>query len=369
MGNPTFSTKLDRDFPREPDEDDLDDLREQPADLLNWVVARLMLGEDPPKKAPAFFKHQVDLYQKKQRGDLPLWPVTRWTNLAAISELLGQSGKGHAARAIEALPAAAKKTDWERGAGELVSCGIALHLCAGDAAGVAAWREKRLRQPFDDIHAAEMFYLLYMSGPGAKEDDLERLALEATHVRILALRGFVNQQVGPIVLALAARAAAEGKTAASVLRGAAHRLDAAVYGSAGDPSARLDFGAPSFEIQSRDGQGVLRMTVQAQGSGALRVGPEIVQPLTTHLASNLEAYRDATRERAEAKKLKAILGKPEGKLEAVLSFNPSTIAIEGAEQAALARRFAAAFEHTWAAVEGVACGGVLSFEPLAARGR
>jgi hypothetical protein len=366
MTSKTFSASLTETFPITPDAEDLAAIQKRPAELLDWVLARVLLGEDVPEQAVAWFEAQVDRYESKRRRE-PFSQVTGLSSLAATALLLGRSADEHAERAADAILPASKKTDSEVDVVELTSCAIALNMYYGYDKGLRAWRKARYEQRLPDDTAPSAFHMLFMSEPDAAREPLDRLTLETAHVAFLVLTRLTHQFAAPLVLALEARAAEHEKAARELLRGAAGRLDEALFGPARDPDARLVIHDPVFDVGRGDGAAVLRAVVAVQGRGRLQVGPELVLPLTAEFTGNLVDFIDSTIDRATAKRLAAVVTKPQGVIRGVLSYDSSAVAVEQADQRALEARFGVAFAHAKQVIEGLRCSGELVFEDTAAK--
>lgn len=343
----------------EPGEGERDALRKEPPALLDWLLTRTLLGEDIPEEGRSWLARQARAAGHPRKGDLPLWPLVRCCSVAAAQELIGGSGEEAAVAATEHIVPAAKKTDWERGVAEMVSCALALLVYFEEEDAAAPWREKRFGQPFAAEAAAAMFQVLYLSCPVAAQDELERLALETARVALSVIEGLSNQYTSPLLLALAPRCRAADTELRDLLLGAARELDRLA------PAIELE--GPSFEIVTRGERTVLRAVVTATGEGRLHVGPVAVPQLTCHFTASLSRHITATRDlvagkQASGKALLHALTRRDGKVEAVLRLDPSRIVLETSDRAALERRFQVAFRHAQGVVSKLRCPGELVIE-------
>lgn len=345
----------------EPDEGELEEIRKEPPALLNWLLTRTMLGEGIPKQGLSWLKEQAKEAGKKRKGDLPLWPLVRLSSVAAAQELTGGSGEKAAVAATDHILPASKKTDWERGVAEMLSCTLALLMYFEEEETAGPWREKRFGQQLVTAAAPSMFQVLYLSCPEASQDEIERLALETARVAISVIEGLSNQYTAPLLLALAPHARAADTELKDLLFGAARTLD----GAASD----IELEGPSFELVERGERTVLRAVVTAKGKGRLWTGPVPVLPLTAHFTEHLSDFMTETRKLVAAKKVSGkpilnALSRPEGEVQAVLRLDPASVVLEASDRAALVRRFDVAFRHARGVVSKLRCPGSLSFEDL-----
>lgn len=347
------------DLVAELDEDELAEARTEPAALLNWMMTQVLLGRGVPQQAVKWLAEQKKAAGKKRKGDLPLWPLVRLCSVAAALELSGKSGDDAASAALDHILPASKKTDWERGVSELVSCALALLIYFQEEGEAAAWNEKRLGQIFPDAAALSMFQVLYLSSAEAAEDDLERLALETARVCVHVIESLSNQYVAPLVLTLAPRADAEDKSLLELFSGAAAKLD--------DLAGSVELEEPRFELVGAGDSATLRMIVVAKGEGSLIPGVQPMASLTSHFAETLSGYLTQTRKLVEkreqsGKLVLAALARTSGRMEVVLKLASSRVHLAPGDRDALRRRFQVAFRHAKATISKLCCSAELVFE-------
>lgn len=273
--NKTYAEKLnflyELDFADRPER-----IAERSAELLRWTLTSLLLGK-PIEQGKEWLDKQL---RQPPFENKPVANFFRFSNLAAVENLFGETGSQNLINAVDLLGQVEEESMFDTDAALVEEIATGLSMLSANLNETNIWREKRLAREVFEGWEASSFEILFSSSDSAISESLDNLAEAMARVAVKTLYDRNLNSVAPMVFAFAAHCAVREKSLFDILKEKIYSVDKTVFGD--DNIPLLNFEKPFARGTLTDSKNsVIRITQKITGVGELSTGAYEIMPFTT----------------------------------------------------------------------------------------